>query len=409
MAERAEASGGMLEGIRVVDFSQYLAGPACTRLMVEQGAECVKLELPDHGDPSRGLQPRVNRRSAFLVQQNRGKRSVGLDFRTEAGRQIALDLVATADVVVENFSPGVMARYGLSYPDLIEFKPDLIMASISGFGQTGPLADRPAFDFIAQGFSGIAHMTGFENGPPLLVGSAIADSNAGVHAFGAVGTALFHRERTGEGTYLDISMVDALLHMHETGIHAPGLTDGEYVPIRHGRDYQPVAPAGVFAGPESWIILIVTVHQVDQLWDALGRPDLADDPRFKGNSARVANRAELNRIIEGWMATFSTDDEVIEALVSHRVPCTKVNSPADLHDIPHLVERGSIIIYDDPLLGSGFYPGHPIKIEGHEPHVHGAVESLGQSNSEVLGALGVSDDRISHLEATGVLVSKQHG
>ncbi len=399
----------MLEGIRVVDFSQYLAGPACTRLMVEQGAECIKLELPEHGDPSRGLQPRINRRSAFLVQQNRGKRSVGLDFRTEAGRQIALELVATADVVVENFSPGVMARYGLAYEDLIAVKPDLVMASISGFGQTGPLAHRPAFDFIAQGFSGIAHMTGFPDGPPLLVGSAIADSNAGVHAFAGIGTALFHRERTGEGTYLDISMVDALVHMHETGIHAPGLTNGEYVPIRHGRDYQPVAPAGVFAGPESWIILIVTVHQVGQLWDALGRPDLADDPRFQGNSARVTNRAELNRIIEGWMATFSTDDEVIDALASHRVPCTKVNSPADLADIVHLRERGSVISYNDPLVGPGFYPGHPIKIEGHEPHVGGAVESLGQSNSEVLSWLGVSAARIAELEAEGVLSSKSHG
>ncbi|MFW2381668.1 MAG: CaiB/BaiF CoA transferase family protein [Acidimicrobiales bacterium] len=409
MVEGADVSGGMLDGIRVVDFSQYLAGPACTRLMVEQGAECIKLELPEHGDPSRGLQPRINRRSAFLVQQNRGKRSVGLDFRTEAGRRIALDLVATSDVVVENFSPGVMARYGLSYEDLSSVKPDLIMASISGFGQTGPLADRPAFDFIAQGFSGIAHMTGFEDGPPLLVGSAIADSNAGVHAFGAIGTALFHRERTGEGAHLDISMVDALLHMHETGIHAPGVTDGQYVPIRHGRDYQPVAPAGVFAGPESWIILIVTVNQVDQLWDALGRPDLAADPRFMGNSARVANRAELNRIIEGWMATFSTDDEVIDALVSHRVPCTKVNSPADLKDIPHLIERGSIVAFDDPLVGSGFYPGHPIKIEGHEAYVQGAVESLGQSNAEVLNSLGISAEGLAELQAAGVVVSKHHG
>ncbi|NNE94697.1 MAG: CoA transferase [Acidimicrobiales bacterium] len=400
---------GLLDGIRIVDFSQYLAGPSCTRLMVEQGAECIKLELPDHGDPSRGLQPRINRRSAFYVQQNRGKRSVCLDFRIDHGRTIAVDLVATADVVVENFSPGVMGRYGLSYDDLVPVKPDLIMASISGFGQSGPLADRPAFDFIAQGFSGIAHMTGFEDGPPLLVGSAIADSNAGIHAFGAIGAALFHRERTGEGSYLDISMVDALVHMHETGVHAPGLTDGEYVPIRHGRDYQPVAPAGVFAGPESWIILIVTVHQVDQLWDALGRPDLAEDLRFKGNTARVANRAELNRIIEGWMATFSTDDEVIEALLSHRVPCTKVNSPADLKDIPHLLERGSIVVHDDPVLGEAAFPGHPFTIAGVAPSVHGSVESLGQSNVDVLRSIGITPERIAQLEASQVLVSKAHG
>ena len=397
---------GLLDGIRVVDFSQYLAGPACTRLMVEQGAECIKLELPNHGDPSRGLQPRINRRSAFLVQQNRGKRSVGLDFRTEAGRQIALDLVSTADVVVENFSPGVLSRYGLAYEDLRAVKPDLVMASISGFGQTGPLADRPAFDFIAQGFSGIAHMTGFPDGPPLLVGSAIADANAGVHAFAAIGHALFRRERTGEGAHLDISMVDALIHMHETGIHAPDVTDGQYVPLRQGRDYQPVAPAGVFAGPEGWIILIVTVNQVSQLWDAMQQPELADDERFRGNSARVENRVDLNQIIESWMATFDTDDDVMEALVAHRVPCTKGNSPADLADIPHLVERGSIVLYDDPLVGEAAYPGHPFVIPGIEPVVDGPVESLGQSNEEVLAELDVD---LPALYAAGVLIQKPHG
>ena len=397
---------GLLDGIRVVDFSQYLAGPACTRLMVEQGAECIKLELPDHGDPSRGLQPRVNRRSAFLVQQNRGKRSVGLDFRTERGREIALELVASADVVVENFSPGVLARYGLAYDDLRAVKPDLVMASVSGFGQTGPLASRPAFDFIAQGFSGVAHMTGFADGPPLLVGSAIADTNAGVHAFAAIGHALFRRERTGEGAHLDISMVDAMIHMHETGVHAPAVTNGDYVPLRQGRDYQPLAPAGVFAGPEGWIILIVTVNQVEQLWQAIDRPDLAHDERFVGNDARVANRNELNRIIEEWMATFETDDEVIEALVRHRVPCTKVNSPADLQHIPHLIERGSIVSFDDPVIGEAVYPGHPLVIPGVEPVVDGAVESLGQSNEALLSDLGLD---LSALYDAGVLVQKPHG
>ncbi len=402
-------TSGLLAGIRVLDFSQYLAGPACTRLMVEQGAECIKIELPEHGDPARGLEPRVNRRSGFFVQQGRGKRSVCLDFRTDEGRSIVEKLVAGVDVVVENFSPGVLARYGLSYDDLRSIKPDLIMASISGFGQTGPLASRQAFDFIAQGYSGLAHMTGFEDGPPLLVGSAIADTNAGVHAFAAIGHALFRRERTGEGASIDVAMVDALAHMHETGIHAPGMTGGAYVPMRHGRDYQPVAPAGVFKGPEGWIVLIVTVHQVDQLWAAMGQLELADDERFRGNVARVKNRTALNQLIEAWMATMATDDEVVEVLTRHRVPCTKVNSPADLVNEVHLVERGSIIRVVDEVAGDIDLPGHPLRVSGVEPLVDLAAERLGQSNGEILSGLGYSDAEIGNLTERGVLFSKPHG
>lgn len=402
-------SEGLLTGVRVVDFSQYLAGPTCTRLMVEQGADCIKVELPDHGDPSRSLEPRVNRRSGFFIQQNRGKRSVCVDFRTAAGQEIARRLVERADVVVENFAPGVMARYRLAYDDLRAVKPGVIMASISGFGQTGPLADRPAFDFVAQGYSGIAHMTGFADGPPLLVGSAIADSNAGVHAFAAIGLALYRRQRTGEGAFLDISMVDALIHMHETAIHAPAMTKGDYTPIRHGRDYQPLAPAGVFKAPQGWIVMIVTVHQVDQLWEALDRPDLATDPRFRGNNARLAHRQELNHIIEEWMATFDTDDEVVEALAAYRVPCTKVNSPADLVREPHLVARGSIVVFDDPVAGESVLPGHPLMVTGVEPATDLAVEALGQSNRSVLDELGYSSSEVDTLLADGTLVSKPYG
>lgn len=400
---------GLLSGIRVLDFSQYLAGPACTRLMVEQGAECIKVELPEHGDPARGLEPRVNRRSGFFIQQGRGKRSVCVDFRTDDGRAVIERLVVDVDVVVENFSPGVLGRYDLAYEDLRRLKPDLIMVSISGFGQTGPLAHRQAFDFIAQGYSGLAHMTGFEDGPPLLVGSAVADTNAGVHAFAAIGHALFRRERTGEGAFIDISMVDALVHMHETGIHAPGMTDGAYVPMRHGRDYQPVAPAGVFKGPQGWLVVIVTVHQVDQLWHAMGRPDLAVDERFRGNVARVRNRHALNQLIEEWMATFATDDEVVEVLGRHRVPCTKVNSPADLVNERHLVERGSVIEVTDAVAGPVHLPGHPFRLSGVDPLTDLPAERLGQSNDEVLTRLGYTAAQIADLTDRGVLFGKPHG
>ncbi len=405
----ADEADMLLEGVHVLDFSQYLAGPSCTRLMVEQGASVIKVELPVHGDPARGLAPKKNRRSGFHAQQNLGKRSLCIDFRTEEGRAICLDLAAKADVIVENFTPGTMARYGLGYEELRAVNPSVIVVSISGFGQTGPLANRPCFDFIAQGYSGLMHMTGHEDGPPLFAGIAVADSNVGVHAFAAVGHALFRRERTGKGTHIDLSMIDALVHMHETSVHAPGMTDGEFEPMRKGRHYQPLAPAGVFRGPEGWIVLIVTANQITFLFDALGTPELADDPRFVGNPARLAHRDELTEMIESWMARFDTDDEVIAALDAHRVPCTKVNTPSDLASQPHLLERGTIRTLDDPVIGPMTVPGNPFHFSGVLQPDGLVADNLGGHNDEILGELGIGTDARADLAARGVVFSKPHG
>ncbi len=216
----------VLDGIVVLDLTQYLAGPTCTRMLVELGADVIKVEFPPYGDPGRSFAPRKHQRAGFHVQQNRGKRSVCIDLGTDEGIAAVRRMAASADIVVENFSPGVMARKGLDYDTLSADNPKLVMVSISGFGQTGPLSDRPAFDFIAQAYAGVMHMTGEPDGPPLFVGIGLGDVNAGVHAFAAIGHALFRRERIGVGTHLDIAMVDALVHMQETGVYASSLTDG---------------------------------------------------------------------------------------------------------------------------------------------------------------------------------------
>ena len=208
-----------LEGITVLDLTRYLAGPASTRMLVELGADVIKIEQPPYGDPNRSNRPRINRRAGTHIQQNRGKRSVCLDLNTDDGVAIIKALIPHVDVLVENFSPGVVARKGLGYDDLKAIKPDLIMVSVSGFGQSGPLSERPCFDLVAQAMSGLMHMTGEPDGPPTFAGIGVADTNAGAHAFGAIGHALFHRERTGRGTHLDISMVDALLHFHDMSVH----------------------------------------------------------------------------------------------------------------------------------------------------------------------------------------------
>lgn len=402
-------SNRWLEGIVVLDLTRYLAGPACTRLLCELGADVIKIEQPPYGDPNRSNRPRINRRAGAHIQQNRGKRSVCIDISSEEGASVIRQLVPHIDVVVENFSPGVLERRGLDYPRLHEIKPDLIMASVSGFGQTGPLSERPCFDLIAQAYAGLMHMTGETDGPPTFVGMGIADTNAGAHAFGAIGHALFHRERNGIGTHLDIAMVDSLFHMHEQSIHGASMDPEHFLPIRQGRNYPTLAPAGSFRGPEGWIVLLCTEWQMPNLWSAIGRPDLAEDPKFDTNPNRIANREELRDIIESWMATFETDADVVSALEVARVPSGPSLSPTEALTHPHFVERGLVRTVSDPFAGDVQIPGFPFKSTDPLPVDDHVAPALGEHNHEVLlGMAGLSEERIAELEANGILQSKPH-
>jgi len=397
----------LLDGIRVLDLTQYLAGPAVTRLMAEMGAEVIKVEQPPHGDPMRSQGPRRNRRSGFFVQQNRGKKSLCVDLRSGEGVDLVRRLASHVDVFVENFTPGVLEGKGLGYATLAADNPGLIMASVSGFGQTGPGAELRCFDFIAQGYAGLMDLTGEPEGPPLFVGTGLADTNAGVHAFAAIGYALFNRQRTGRGTHIDVSMVDALFHVHETAVQAPSVSDGEYRPHRQGRHYQPVSPAGTFRGPENWIVLLCTVNQIDSLWEALGRPELGRDPRFVGNDARIANRDQLTALIEDWLAGFDTDAEAIATLQAAGVPCGPVLNPADAVNDPMFVERGTVRMVSDPFIGEFPVPGFPIRFDDSVPAGDLVAPLLGQHNLEVLTRmLDLDEAEVVDMEARGVLGSK---
>lgn len=364
--------------------------------MAEMGADVIKVEIPPYGDASRAFAPRVNRRSAFFVQQNRGKRSLCLDIDSDDGREVLKKLVVTADVVVENFSPGVMARKGLGYDTLSSINPGLVMASVSGYGQTGPLAERSMFDFLAQAYSGLMHMTGDPDGPPIFAGIALADANAGVHAFAAIGYALFRKQRTGQGSYIDVSMVESLIHMHESAVHASGLDDS-YVPMRAGRHYHMVSPGGTFKGPDHWIVLLCTVNQIANLWQALEQPELATDPRFKTNEARMENRDALSEIIESWMAGFANDTEVLDCLARFRVPATAVLSPAELGDQEHLRARGAIRDVQDPAIGVLTIPGFPIHFTPSPGPLDLVAPNLGEHNEEILTEIGLSSQEIESL------------
>jgi len=398
-----------LDGIAVLDLTRYLAGPACTRLLVELGADVIKIEQPPYGDPMRSSQPRINRRSGNHIQQNRGKRSVSIDINTYDGAQLVRSLAAHVDVVVENFSPGVMARKGLGYEDLRAIKPDLIMASISGFGQTGPLSEQPCFDLIAQGYSGLMHMTGDPDGAPMVSGVALADTNSGVHAFGAIGHALFHRERTGEGTHLDIAMVDSLFHFQEQTVHEVSMDPEGPPPMRTGRHFHTLSPAGVFAGPEGWITILCTQAQLGNLWAAMDRTDLADDPRFATNALRLENRDELTGLLEDWMATFESDAALLAAMKANRVPAGPVLTPGDAIEHPHFLERGVVRFVEDDRAGRVALPGFPFKSSDPLPPDDYEAPALGQHNHQVLaGLLEMPEERIAQLEASGVLFSKPH-
>ena len=395
-----------LAGVRVLDFTQYLAGPACTRLMAELGADVIKVENAPGGDPTRQRVPAVDGRSGLFVQQNRGKRSLAVDLRRPEGVELVRDLVTHVDVVVENATPGVMERRGLGYRDLCEVNPAIIMASVSGFGQYGPYRDRKSFDFIAQAMAGMMHMTGDPDGPPYFVGVGVADTNAGVHAFAGIGYALFRRDRTGRGAHIDVAMTDALFHMHEFAVQASSITGDRSLPHRQGRHYQPAAPAGSFRSPQGWIVILCTDGQIPFLWAAMDRPDLAHDPRFATNEARLANRDELTNLIEQWMATFDDDKAILETLAAAGVPAGPVMSPADAVDNPHFQERGTVRAVRDPYIGTFHVPGFPLRFDGKPVEPELVAPRLGEHNAEVLtGLLGWTPDRVQEATTSGLLVT----
>jgi CoA:oxalate CoA-transferase len=399
-----------LAGVRVLDFTQSLAGPSCTRLLVELGAEVIKVEMSPWGDPTRAGVPRINGRAGGFIQQNRGKRSLCVDLRRPEGIELVKSLVPHVDVLVENYSHGVMARRGMDYETLSAINSRLIYASVSGFGQTGPLRHKTSFDFIAQAYSGVMHMTGDPDGPPTFVGIGVGDTNAGLHAFAGVGYALYRRDRTGRGAHIDVSMVDALFHMQETAVHAVSMTEGtddEFVPLRQGRHYQPLSPAGTFKAPQGWIVILCTQGQINGLWAAMGRPELAEHPHFRSNGARLEHRDELSALIEAWMATFATDDEVIAALERHRVPCGPVLSPADALHHPYFIERNMVREVQDERTGPFLVPGFPIKFSDRGPDPDLRASKLGEHNGEILrDLLGYDDASIAALEADGLLFGR---
>jgi len=407
MENAADKKDLMLSGIKVLDFTQYLAGPSVTRLMAEMGAEIIKVEIAPMGDPSRLLPTIVSGRSGYFVQHNRGKKSLCLDFKNPRSMEILRELVPKVDVVVENYGPGVMQKRGLDYDSLKKINPRLIMASLSAFGRKSPLAHKTGYDMIAQAFSGLMHMTGDPKGPPTFVGIGIADVGTGVHTFAAIGYALFYRDRTGVGQYIDMAMVDAIYHMHDFGLQSYDLTGGEWVPMRMGQYHSQITPCGVYKGPQGWIFILVLDRQWGYMANALGRPELKDDPNFSTGAARNKNRDQVNEMVQKWMDSFPSDEAVLAVLDENRIACAPVMSVVDTIKHPYFKARDMVREVPDPILGKVMIPGFPFKFSAtpNLPDIQAPL--LGQHGAQVLkDFLGYSEKSIAELESEGVLVSE---
>ena len=395
----------LLDGYKVLDFTHFVAGPTTTRLMAGMGAEIIKVEIAPHGDRSREFNYVRDQRSAFFIQQNRGKKSLCVDLRRREGVDLIKQLVPKVDVVVENFAPGVISEMGLSYEVLKAINPKIIMCSISALGQTGPLADDAGFDFIGQAYAGITSLIGEEHGPPYMPMVAIGDVSAGAHAMGAIACALLHRERTGLGQYIDVSLLDTYFHCQTIGVQLCSASQGTREMKASGLHHSLACPAGVFKGQKRWIIILaMTDKQWVSLCEAIDRPDLRADARFARARDRVQRRDEIIRTIEHWLATMPSDDASIETLRSHRVPVAPILSVREATEHPHLIARGTVRTVNDPILGEFKIPGFPLRFSGYPEELEFDAPMLGEHNASILGQyLGYTPARVIKLETSGVL------
>jgi crotonobetainyl-CoA:carnitine CoA-transferase CaiB-like acyl-CoA transferase len=394
---------GALEGIRVVDFSRVLAGPYCTMMLADMGADVIKIEQPGKGDDTRAWgPPYLGTESGYYLAVNRNKRGIALDLKSEQGRQIALDLVRQSDVVVENFRVGVMEKLGLGYEQLREIKPDLIYCSISGFGRSGPSSSRPGYDLIAEAMSGFMSVTGDAEGLGMRAGVAIGDVTTGMLACNMVVAALLHRERTGQGQLVEAALLDTIIGwLINANLYY--LITGENQP-RTGNAHALVVPYQAFQAAD--LPMIITAGN-DRLFAGLcstiGRPDLIDDPRFRTNSDRIANRPALAAEIECELAKRPAA-EWADLLLEAGVPSAPINTMAEVFADPHVLARNMLVEMEHKTLGTIKLPGVPMTFSETPAEARTAPPVLGQHTREVLRELcGLDEVAVSRLANAGVI------
>jgi len=395
----------MLKGYHVLDFTHFVAGPTCTRIMAELGADVIKVERSLEGDHVRQLGIIKDGMSTYYFQHSHSKRSLGIDLRHPAAKDVILGMIPKIDVVVENFAPGVIASMGFGYEALRQINPKIVMCSISATGQTGPLSNRPGYDFIGAAFAGVTDLLGEADRPPIVPTMAIGDVSTGVAAAMAVGYALLSAARNGVGQYLDASLLDTYFHMHELAVPVLSQRRGTWKPRRNGSQHPAGSPTGVYQANGGYIMILVQQHEFVRLARAMGQPELATDPRFSSNGRRVRNNAALKEMIETWLASFPDRDTAVAALDKDRVPCGPVLSLEEAVDHPHLRERKTVRKASDPRLGEFDLPAMPVKFSAWPDRTDLKASLVGQDNEAVLSEmLGLSAAEIAELYAAQILI-----
>jgi len=393
-----------LAGVRVLDLTRFLAGPYCTSILADLGAEVIKVEAPGAGDEGRYGYPTADGVPVAFLALNRNKKGITLDVRHPEGRALIRLFLPHVDVLVENFAGGTLARWGLPPEDLVRAHPRLIVASLSGFGQTGPWAARPSYDIVSQAAGGFMAMTGFPDDPPTRGGGSLGDYLEGL--FGAIGVlaALHARHRTGRGQAVDVSSQDAVFSVLDNWptIHA---ATGR-VPERVGNRHLATAPYDNFQARDGWVVIAVASNRIfRRLCEAMEQPALANDPRFRGARGRLEASVEINGIVGGWVAQH-TVAEVLDVLGPERanVPCSPVYGVDQLLAHPQLVARDMVRRLAHPKLGEVMVPGVAVKLSATPGEVHRLGPELGADNVEVYsGLLGLGPDEIERLRTAKII------
>ena len=390
-----------LSGIRVVDLTRILAGPFCTGMLADMGADIVKVEAPGIGDPLRGQGAIKDGLSWYFAGFNRNKRSLSLNLRSEAGRAILARLIGASDVLVENFRPGVLAQMGFGAARLKALKPDLVYCNISGFGTTGPYRDRPSFDFIAQAMSGFMSVTGTADGPPMRAGPPLADLVAGLQGALGICAALVKRGQTGQGETVGASLNNGLISLLGF-LAANHLATGEEPP-RTGNDHAIVAPYGMFRTRDGEVALAPSQEQSYQrLVDALDLAELRADPRFATNDLRVKNRAAVNAAIEARLVS-ETTEYWIDKLNAAGVPCGRVMGLGEVFADPQVIDQEMVLSQEHPGHGTVRMLGFPIKFAESPCALRHPAPEIGADTDAVLQELGYSAAEIAILRQARVV------